>query len=349
MIPVNREIRAVIAQAVFVLGFAASVLFSGRVDFGDFEELAGTFVNAAFSLWAIVGAFVIIIVLVRGAAHAKTAGGPITLLATLLKERWHRDYFASLLWPPLMFAILMTAYNAFKQMILIRHPFQFDALFAQMDRAIFLGHDPWVITHALFASPFATMMIDHLYHGWYAPMALGVIVCAWLPADGWRLRTQYLLTYAGVWILFGSIIASLLPAAGPVYYNDLIAPNPSFAALMADLRNTNQMYEIRALDIQSVLLAVQGSDSLQPGAGISAMPSVHNALAVLFAIAAFRIRKWIGWVMVAYACAIWIGSIHLGWHYAIDGLASTILTIGLWAVCGRVTDWLEIAPSVRDT
>ena len=71
------------------------------------------------------------------------------------------------------------------------------------------------------------------------------------------------------------------------------------------------------------------------------MPSVHNALAVLFALAAFRLNRTAGWALAAYAGLIWLGSVHLGWHYAVDGLVAAALTAGLWRVAGRIADRLE--------
>jgi membrane-associated phospholipid phosphatase len=96
------------------------------------------------------------------------------------------------------------------------------------------------------------------------------------------------------------------------------------------------------------LLRAFGGDTLAVGAGISAMPSVHNALAILFAFAAWRVNKPLGSIFAAYAVLIWVGSIHLGWHYAIDGLAAAGLTLGIWLAVGRVTKRLEgrLAPQV---
>src|SRR3546814_8775273 len=81
---------------------------------------------------------------------------------------------------------------------------------------LFLGHDPWRVTHAIF-SPMATYAIDRAYHGWFAPMSLGVLLCAFGARRSYRLRTQYLLSYIAVWVVIGSVFAYLLPYAGPCF------------------------------------------------------------------------------------------------------------------------------------
>src|SRR3546814_14370489 len=51
--------------------------------------------------------------------------------------------------------------------------------------------------------------------------------------------------------------------------------------------------------------------------------------AVLYALAFSRIGlpRAIGW---GFAALIYVGSIHLGWHYAVDGLAAAAATLAIW-------------------
>src|SRR4028118_2299777 len=90
-----------------------------------------------------------------------------------------------------------------------------------------------------------------------------------------------------------------------------------------------------------MLIQLHGSDQLAIGGGISAMPSVHNVLAALFALAAFQLNRTAGIAVSIYAAVIWVGSIHLGWHYALDGLVAFGLTYGIWIVCGKVAAALD--------
>jgi membrane-associated phospholipid phosphatase len=58
-------------------------------------------------------------------------------------------------------------------------------------------------------------------------------------------------------------------------------------------------------------------------------------MAALFACLAFEVRRWFGWVCVAYAAILQIGSIILGWHYAVDGYAGLILACAIWLTVKR--------------
>ncbi|WP_348626143.1 phosphatase PAP2 family protein [Mesorhizobium sp. LNJC403B00] len=72
-----------------------------------------------------------------------------------------------------------------------------------------------------------------------------------------------------------------------------------------------------------------------PGSlGISAFPSMHVAMAVLFALYATRRSRLAGLLMWAFAAIIMVGSVVLGWHYAVDGYASVLISIAIWKACG---------------
>ena len=338
-----REVRAAAAGAMIVAAYMLLILSTGRIPMADFGKLLIFYLRASFSLWLFFGLLAILVLIFRNRPRNGHGPNPFAVIFASARDRWERDRFVSMVWPPLLFGTLIASFNAFKQMVLPAAGFHFDPLFAEMDRLLFLGTDPWKLTHAVLGSPDSTWFVDRSYHAWFLPMSFGVVACAWLPSSTYKLRNQYLLSYIAIWIGIGSVLAFLLPSAGPCYYENFVGPNASFAELGRNLVAAEAAAgaNLTALANQAGLLGKFGGDSLAVGAGISAMPSVHNGLAVLFAIAAFRINRIAGWLVSAYALLIWVGSVHLGWHYAVDGLFAGALTFGIWRAATRVTSRLE--------
>jgi hypothetical protein len=339
----RREIIAAEAGALAVAVYTVLVLSTGQVPLADFATLLGFYLQSSFSLWLVMGFVALLVQLYRHRPVNGTGPGPISVVLRSITDRWERDRFVSLFWPPLLFAVLMASFNAFKQMVLPLAGFRYDPLFAWLDRLLFLGNDPWRVLHAAVGSPAAVLVTDRAYHGWFVPMAFGVLACAWLPTSTYRLRNQYMLSYIAIWVGTGSILAFLLPSAGPCFYEHFVGPSAHFAGLTRDLLAAQAATgsELASLSNQAGLLRLFGGHTLTVGAGISAMPSVHNGLAVLFAIAAYRINKWAGYAFAAYAFLIYLGSVYLGWHYALDGLVSAGLTFAIWRAVGRLMDRFE--------
>jgi len=92
-----------------------------------------------------------------------------------------------------------------------------------------------------------------------------------------------------------------------------------------------------------------GAPKLVIGGGVSAIPSVHNGMAVLFALMSFRFHWTLGVATSLFAFLIWIASVYLNWHYAIDGIAGAAGAILVWHVSGkiveRLTAFIEARPA----
>lgn len=106
---------------------------------------------------------------------------------------------------------------------------------------------------------------------------------------------------------------------------------------MAYLREADAQFPVLVLDVQQTLLSWHNEGNFGLGRGITAMPSMHVALAFLFYLGMRHINKRASYFFGAFCVLIFIGSVHLGYHYAVDGYASIALTLIVWKLAGLVT------------
>jgi hypothetical protein len=66
------------------------------------------------------------------------------------------------------------------------------------------------------------------------------------------------------------------------------------------------------------------------------MPSMHVGVAVLLAIFGWKRHRLLGLGFSAFALVIFLGSIHLGFHYAVDGYVAAIMVVVIWWISGRI-------------
>jgi PAP2 superfamily len=253
-------------------------------------------------------------------------------LAFLRKLVWRER--AWLLRTVLFFALIepaMTAFSILKASIPKFVPFYADPWFLAADRALF-GGDPWLLTHGLIG-PFGTMVIDRIYILYFVAL---VVVMVWLcTTRDMRFQVRGLLTFVAIWLLLGVVLATASASVGPIFHGQFYH-DPTFDPLLARLRTIDAVHHLKALDIAEWLS--RSGDGI--GAGISAMPSLHVGK-VWFAFILVRHRfgwNWITWATLAFALAMFVGSVHLGWHYAVDGIVSIVLVMLLWIGFGKLVD-----------
>ena len=330
-----------------VLPFAAFVLLDGRVAPIEYAKLTGAFIGIAAMIAIGAVIFFALLELARAGIGSGWQASPSAAVRAALARRWREDRLFSLAWPVALFLLLVPAFNAYKQRILPAAGFHFDPQLAALDRML-LGTDPGPWLHGVIGSPAITLLLDAAYHSWFMPTTLGICLvglCA-----GTRTRGQYMLAYAAVWILLGAVCAFLLPAAGPAFYEALVDPAGAapFRSVQRGLEAAGggQAY-LTSLGNQAYLLRNLDSPVLVVGAGISAIPSVHNAIAALFALASFRAHRGLGVAMTVYAALIWVGSVYLNWHYAVDGAVGIAGAVLVWFASGRIVDRLMSATERR--
>lgn len=223
-------------------------------------------------------------------------------------------------------------------------PFSLDRSFMALDRFLHGGVDPYQLLISYLAHPLPNMVINVTYVGWIVLVCFCMFLAAFSRddrpnGDGGAGRT-YLLGYILIWMFGGNLMALLLSSAGPVFYQNL-GLGDDFVPLRSTLESLHAVSPVWALEIQDTLWARYAEGM---NVGISAMPSMHLATSTLMALYAFRHSRALGLAMCVFVAIILIGSVYLGWHYAVDGYAGILLGIAGWYFGWRLAVWSHRKP-----
>ncbi len=239
----------------------------------------------------------------------------------------------------LVLPLFVSAFTSLKASIGTINPYALDHVFMEIDRFLHGGVSAWRILHPVFGYPIVTATISLLYEAWFPVMAFTVLaVTLWTERPA--LRNQFLIAFVLTWAMLGTFAALILPAGGPCFYG-LLYPyrdNP-YAPLMAYLQQADEIYRVRALDMQDLLWEQFEAGDLRPGGGISATPSMHVAISTLIMLLAWRVSRGLGIAAALFLAVTLVATIHLGWHYAIDGYISLAAVPAIWAFSGRVAEF----------
>lgn len=230
----------------------------------------------------------------------------------------------------LLMAALLSVFAVWKASIPFLAPWHWDVTFVGIERALHGGQVPQELTRRWFG-PQATVFLDRMYYLWFRLLALFVVWQSFRRPSPSRTRT--LLALALAYVLLGNVGALLLSSGGPVYYDHLVSgPNPYavHAAYLASIPG------LHALEIQHLIWRWLITDTYIPFGSISAMPSMHVAVATVMALACWEWDRRLGALAWAYALVILVASVHLDWHYAVDGYVAILGTFLVW----RASAWI---------
>ncbi|WP_146770318.1 phosphatase PAP2 family protein [Mesorhizobium hawassense] len=229
---------------------------------------------------------------------------------------------------PIFFSLFTSVKNGLSKMV----PFYADPALITIDRKIHGGMDAWQTLHPLLGNGPAIFALNFVYNSWFIVMFV-VLFCVAFSIGNERARAQYLVAFVIVWGLLGNFVATLFASVGPVYVSPFYG-DETFSPLMNFLQATDMNYPVWALRTQKLLLANAASIGPRVGSGISAFPSIHVAVATLNAIYFWRFGGFLRWAGIAFLLLIQLGSVHLAWHYGIDGYASLLATPIIWVFAG---------------
>lgn len=256
---------------------------------------------------------------------------PLAALARSWRTRFPtRDEVAQTVAPVLLLPLLLGAFGTMKQLLPEVRPFTWDDTLARWSSALLGGRRGWEITHELFPSPEATLFMDRAYTLWVPLMFVVVLLVA--VAASPALRARFFLSFALAFVLIGVVGAFAFSSAGPCFARAVgTASAPGYDALMARLHAIDAAgYRLQALDWQRQLWAAHAQRDYGFAMGISAMPSMHNAVCGLYVLAAWRSAAWLRALAAGFALLTLVASVHLGWHYLADGLGAWAMIAAIW-------------------
>lgn len=230
-----------------------------------------------------------------------------------------------------IFPIFLGGYTWAKYSIALTVGFKWERIWADADYFIF-GTDAWVVAHTIIP-PWLAHYLTYFYAVVWGLVFVfsGVLVAAFSTK---RFAATFFTSMMLSWLFGGIILAYSISAAGPVFAN-LVDPSIGlrFEPLRAELHRILPADDM-VLRTQRYLASGLGSQVALKGGGISAMPSMHVATATVLVLAAWKTR-WLLFALV-FLLLTFIGSIYLGYHYAVDAPVASLVAIISWLTARRV-------------
>ena len=249
----------------------------------------------------------------------------------IVRERWRthwtRERLTLVVMGVVCFYLVYVSYRNLKSFLpFVMGDVTYDRELHLVDTALFLGHEPGNVLHAMLGTTFSAHVLSAIYL-WFLPL-VPLALTAWLI---WSRNISY-----GYWFATSQCIAWTLGTAS-YYALPTLGPGLEYSWLYRDLAETptSQLMASLTYQRQGVILAgVEGA--VQSVAGFA---SLHCAITLLVALMVqytiqSRILHWIFWtnfVITVFA------TLYFGWHYVADDVAGILIALIAFYVGGVVS------------
>lgn len=233
----------------------------------------------------------------------------------------------------LALAVFMGAFTTFKTLLPRLNDFWADPWLAGLDRWVHGGRQSWHLLQPLLGHPPITHAIEFVYGPvWISCVSLlPLFFCLSdrYPED----RPRFLVAFLITWMFNGLLLAGVFMSGGPAFYGRLLHDDAVYGDLQRYL-DLDAATPFSTSWAQHALWSMQQAGISGVGAGISAFPSLHISMIMLCCLSVWNISRRVGFLFLAIAAVIVIGSVHLGWHYLVGDYAVFAIMGAIWRASG---------------
>jgi hypothetical protein len=213
-----------------------------------------------------------------------------TMLVAVVRERWPWSHTRFALVGLGAWYVTYAAFRDLKSFVPFVNRRLWDQTLHQLDRLLWLGHDPASVLHTVFGTGWAAHFFSFVYVAWIVLVPFSLVV-----ALVWSRKVSggewYVTAVAVDWVL-GVATYFAVPTLGPIYARPSL-----FEALPHTFVSTLQTDMID--DRYAVLANPWATDAVQT---IAAFASLHVGIMVTVCLMAelLGMRRWLRWAMWAF-------------------------------------------------
>lgn len=229
--------------------------------------------------------------------------------------------------PGIIFPTFLASYTWAKCSIPFTVGYGWERTWSDADRVLF-GTDAWRLTHAVIPEAAGTAWTFYYAVVWgFVLVFSGALIAVFASR---RHAAIYFTAMMLSWLIGGIGFAYAASAAGPVFAHLV---DPEVGARFEPLRaHLHSVLGDRDLVLRSQRYLAEGMKYkvALKGGGVSAMPSMHIATATVLVMSAWR-SKWLP-LAILFLVLTFVGSVHLGYHYAVDAPVALVIAVSCWRV-----------------
>jgi len=320
-----------LVAAVTVVG-ALIATHEARVPLRDPDHVAALYL-------ALVGLGVALMVgldiAIRAGIRTGTRRPARAAMRSVRRERWTPARGLAVGGALVGFYVTYMAYRNLKAIVpLLRPGDLFDRQLADLDRSMFLGHDPAALLHTVLGTGITAHVLSTFYVAFIVFLPLSLAIALVFSPD-LRAGLFYATALSINWVL-GAASYFLLPSLGPIYFEP-----GDFAHLPA-----SEVTHLQAVLLDQRVAFLADPTTATPQA-IAAFASLHISMSLTAALAAHllgagrRLKTGL-WIWFAFTT---LATIYLGWHYVLDDLGGLVIAVGALALARALTGvQLRVAP-----